>query len=503
MLLPQEDLASVTSACTKPGCTCSTTSSLHDLVRRLVRRLKIVLFEIQRDLVLALDVALGVGLHLELLLESHLELAIGAVQALDDALRSRRLVDHLQAVEQRHVRVSLEHVLADHQAPLLLVEALQAANLLLHLHQAQGLQVLGVHLRKNAAEKRQAAVRRVDVKIQLRRDQQAADGAGHRLLEEEEHVGHRLGALLRLGQAGHPVRLRQVAQQVKHPVAVLEGDDASAVHGGAQRFVVLPHEPAARGVEPQLRDHALGVSIQLELQLPGLRARPQPNHVAVRVLVLHGGPVLEELVQVKVTGIEVERGRPVLLPVRHQRAAAHRQARPAQLRRGRGGRPLLRGRGGRVSRSSPLRGGRRRRLRAHVQGAEEVGRGHDRGVSQRHVELRLGLHLRLEVRESVDDADAGVERRDRKLLRDDDAPLQLLAVQGGDAHGHAVALAGLLNGPLEHLQAPHLLALPSLAQRGHHNGLLRLHRAGEHGARQDRALPLDGKGVVKREHERT
>mmetsp|Transcript_56573 Transcript_56573/g.127655 ORF Transcript_56573/g.127655 Transcript_56573/m.127655 type:complete len:399 (-) Transcript_56573:122-1318(-) len=216
--------------------------------------------------------------------------------------------------------------------------------------------------------------------------------------------------------------------------------------------------------------------------------------------------MLEEIVHVQVTLGKAETRRPVLLPVCHEGSATHGEARSTSRRVG--GSLGLRDSGGGAS--GGLAAGRGRSSRGchgaggggpAVQRAEEVGRRHHGLVPQCDVELCLGWHRRLEVVEPVHDADAGVQGRDGELLADDNATLQLLGIKCCYTKCYTVSLYSLLHRLPEHLQAPHLLALASLPERGHHNVLLRLDGSGEDGSGEHRALALDWEGVVEGEHE--
>mmetsp|Transcript_52741 Transcript_52741/g.136651 ORF Transcript_52741/g.136651 Transcript_52741/m.136651 type:complete len:219 (-) Transcript_52741:653-1309(-) len=205
--------------------------------------------------------------------------------------------------------------------------------------------------------------------------------------------------------------------------------------------------------------------------------------------------MLEEFVEVAIALREVEASWPTPLHVCDEGAATHGQRRRLAL---------LRSLGAGI-RSCRACGGDGRRSRGRgqtVQWAEKMCSRHDSLVPQCDMELCLRLHFRLEVTQTMHDADASIQRGDRELLPDHDTSLQLLRIQPRDAHRHAVALDSLLHTLSELLQAPHLLALALLAQAGHVDDLARLDRAREHRACHHRALAFDGKGVVERKHKR-
>mmetsp|Transcript_56573 Transcript_56573/g.127656 ORF Transcript_56573/g.127656 Transcript_56573/m.127656 type:complete len:244 (-) Transcript_56573:1367-2098(-) len=217
------------------------------------------LLEIERDSLSTLDVALLVGLHLQLVGEADLEFPLCAKETLHDTFCARLLVNDLQAIEQREVGISLEHVLANDERLVLLVEAVQDACLRLHLDNPEGLQVLRVHGAQDAAKKGHSAVWAVDVEVQLRADDQAANGAGHRPLQHQHSVGQ---GFFDRWQARHLAALREPAEQVYHAVTVLERYHPSAVDRGAQGDVVLHGEPSTGRIKPQLSDLALALAVQ-------------------------------------------------------------------------------------------------------------------------------------------------------------------------------------------------------------------------------------------------
>mmetsp|Transcript_60525 Transcript_60525/g.131139 ORF Transcript_60525/g.131139 Transcript_60525/m.131139 type:complete len:449 (-) Transcript_60525:591-1937(-) len=402
-------------------------------------------------------------------------------------------MDHLEANEERHVGIWFEHVFADRAGAILLVQPLYEARLRLHLHQFEGLHVLDVHWCEDAAEESHAAVRTVDIEVQFRTNQQTPDGAGDRPLKQQQGVAQ---GFLGGWQPDDLAALGKPAEEVDDAVALLQRNDAAAVHCGTQGSALLLRESTCAVVEPQFSHLALHLVVKEEVQ-PSRFPRSELHHIAFRILVLDRRSMQKKLVQVQVAFREIEGRRPVRLPVSDQGPAPHVEEGTA-LRVPRCPlciiwlllRCLSRGRTARRGRSTA------------VERAEEVRGGHHRIVPQRDVELGLRRHLALEVAQPVDHADACIQRRNGELVADNDAPFELLCVQCRHAHGNAVTLHGLRHRLLEHLETPHLFPFARLTNGGDHNALTGLHRAGQHCPCEHGALSLDREGVVERKHER-
>eukprot|EP00418_Pyrodinium_bahamense_P036483 CAMPEP_0179208890 /NCGR_PEP_ID=MMETSP0796-20121207/104177_1 /TAXON_ID=73915 /ORGANISM="Pyrodinium bahamense, Strain pbaha01" /LENGTH=285 /DNA_ID=CAMNT_0020913843 /DNA_START=373 /DNA_END=1228 /DNA_ORIENTATION=- len=172
------------------------------------------------------------------------------------------------------------------------------------------------------AEEGHAAVRAVDVEIQLRADQQAPDGG--KSLASRAPAAQKLGALQPVASR-YMARLGKPAEQVDHTIPVLQRHHAPAIDRGTKWRIVLHREPAAVGIEPQFQDFALQVPVEVKEQPPRACTFGDFHDVAIVVFVLHGRPMLEELVYVQVIPSHVEGCRPVPLPVCDERPAAHGQ----------------------------------------------------------------------------------------------------------------------------------------------------------------------------------